>query len=106
MRAEVVSTDPYNRRWRATFGYAVALAWTYLFFGIVTIVGYAVIRKPDQAGEIIAAIGGMVSATAMLWTVALSVLGVTVYKRSQDKETAVGLEKNGLLEGITGFLRR
>jgi hypothetical protein len=48
----------------------------------------------------------MVSATAMLWTVALSVLGVTVYKRSQDKETAVGLEKNGLLEGITGFLRR
>jgi hypothetical protein len=51
MRAEVVSTDAYNRRWRATFGYAVAFAWAYLFFGIVTIVGYAVIRKPDQAGE-------------------------------------------------------
>ena len=82
MRTESRSEDAYVRRWRPTFGYAVALTWTVQMAGLT----YAVIATPQYAGEILAAVGSL----SLIWGVALSVLGINVVKRSQDKALQAG----------------
>jgi len=77
MRAESASDDRYVRRWRPTFGYAVALTWT----ATMLAVSWAVIAEPAQAPNIIAALVN----TSPIWGIALGVLGVAVVKRSHDK---------------------
>lgn len=77
MRAEAASDDCYVRRWRPTFGYAVALTWT----ATMAAMSWAIVAQPAQAPAIIAALVN----TAPIWGIALGVLGVAVVKRSQDK---------------------
>ena len=77
MRAEAASSDAYVRRWRPTFGYAVALTWT----ATMAAVSWAIIAQPAQAPAIITTLVN----TSPIWGVALGVLGVSVVKRSQDK---------------------
>lgn len=84
-RAEVTADDAYVRRWRPTFGYAVALTWTALM-GATAV---AVVATPEQAPAIIAALVN----TSPIWGVALGVLGIAVVKRSQDKRLAFGKEE-------------
>jgi hypothetical protein len=76
-RTEISSNDAYVRRWRPTFGYAVALSWT----ATMGAAAYTVVAAPDMAPAIITALVN----TAPIWGVALAVLGVSVVKRSQDK---------------------
>lgn len=76
-RAEVQADDAYVRRWRPTFGYAVAAAW----LATMTACAWAVVSTPAEAPAIIAALVN----TSPIWAVALGVLGVSVVKRSQDK---------------------
>jgi len=90
MRAELNSKDPYNARWRATWGYTSAFVWFLQFFAFVFVAIYAVIAYPARVGEIIKALGEFFASTAWLWSVALAVLGVAVHKRSKDKELAAG----------------
>ena len=78
MRAEAASSDGYVRRMRPTMGYALILAWSATVFAIV----YAIIATPAEAPAVITA----VSQLGMIWSVALSVLGLYVYKRSEDKQ--------------------
>lgn len=77
-RAEVAAEDAYVRRWRPTFGYAVALAW----LATMVACAWAVVTTPQEAPAII---GALVN-TSPIWAVALGVLGVSVVKRSQDKQ--------------------
>lgn len=87
-QAEVKSEDKYVRRWRPTFGYAVTLTWVITWCAVV----YVIVWDTSQAAAVISAL----TATAMMWSVALAVLGVNVYKRSQDKEVSAGF-KPGVL---------
>lgn len=82
MRAEAASTDCYVRRWRPTFGYAVAATWS----TTMAAVSWAIVAQPGQAPAIIAALVN----TAPIWGIALGVLGVSVVKRSHDKAMASG----------------
>lgn len=82
MRTELRSDDAYVRRWRPTFGYAVAVTWVVQVGGLV----YAIVEFPEHAGEIIAAMNSL----SVIWGIALSVLGVNVAKRSQDKRLEAG----------------
>lgn len=99
MRAEAASNDGFVRRWRPFFGYSVAVAWVVQAFGIIGACLYAAIASPTEAGPIITAVGNMVSALGMQWAVALSVLGVNVAKRSQDKQVAAGQKPDASLLG-------
>ncbi|MBK1699255.1 3TM-type holin [Rhodovibrio salinarum] len=93
MRTEASSADPYVRRWRPTFGYAVALAWI-AQTGALT---YAIVMTPAVAAELLAATTHL----SVIWGVALSVLGINVAKRSQDKRIAAGqLSEPGLLDRL------
>ncbi len=82
MRAEVLSNDRFVRRWRPTFGYAVAVTWTVQMGGVT----YAVVATPEYAAEIVGALANL----SVMWGIALSVLGVAVHQRSRDKALAAG----------------
>lgn len=99
IRAESASNDPYVRRWRPTFGYAMAVTWT--IQTLVTGAGIlaSVIWRPSEAGVIIMAIAEANAATVPMWAVALSVIGVSVYQRSKDKRSAAGGEAGAGLFG-------
>ncbi|MGE5545570.1 MAG: 3TM-type holin [Solirubrobacterales bacterium] len=76
-RTELRSEDAFVRRWRPTFGYAVAATWT----STMAALSWAIVAEPAQAPAIIAALVN----TSPIWGIALGVLGVSVVKRSQDK---------------------
>ena len=106
IRAELSSTDKYNSRWRATFGYMVAISWFVTFTGLIIAVIIIVVKSPDKLGEILAALGTMMANTSILWGVALSILGITVHKRSKDKETAAGVSSTGSLQNLLSMFKR
>lgn len=66
IRAELSSTDKYNSRWRATFGYLVAASWFVTFAGLVTALIITVVKGPDKLGETISAMGNMMPSTSIL----------------------------------------
>ncbi|MFL7010946.1 3TM-type holin [Enterovibrio norvegicus] len=91
-QAEIASNDAYVRRWRPTFGYAMCLAWVLLFFGLA----FTLVFHPAHAADVV----NSVVALTPLFAVALAVLGISIHKRSQDKQVASGLSPKGLLGGI------
>lgn len=80
IRAEVASQDKYVRRMRPTFGYLMAFTWAAQMLGIA----YIIIFDTDRAGVVMAAMGSL----SAIWGIGLSVLGIYVYKRSDDKKQA------------------
>lgn len=96
IRAEVASADPYVRRMRPTFGYIMALAWL-LQMGAIA---YVIVADPAQAGAVIHAM----AALSTIWSVGLAVLGIYVYKRSEDKKGRAGLPSP--LPALAGLAQR
>ena len=82
IRAEIISNDKYVRRMRPTFGYLMALTWAAQMFGIA----YIIIFDTSRAGAVMAAMGSL----SAIWGVGLSVLGIYVYRRSDDKKHGYG----------------
>ena len=78
LRAEILSQDKYVRRMRPTFGYLMALTWAAQMFGVA----YIMIFETDKASTVIEAVESL----SAIWAVGLSVLGIYVYKRSEDKK--------------------
>lgn len=78
LRAEIISQDKYVRRMRPTFGYLMAFTWAAQMFGVA----YVIIFNTDKAGVVMASMGSL----SAIWAVGLSVLGIYVYKRSEDKK--------------------
>ena len=78
LRAEILSQDLYVRRMRPTFGYIMALTWAAQMLGIA----YIIIFDTDNIGILLNAMSNL----SAIWAVGLSVLGVYVYKRSEDKK--------------------
>ena len=98
MRAEITSADPYVRRARPTFLYVMAGTWalqTLAFF-------IAVISYPTEAPKILASLGDV----AFMWTIALSVIGVYVKVRSDDKKVAAGQEPPTAVEALGRIFKR
>lgn len=83
LRAEVTSEDKYVRRMRPTFGYLMAVTWAAQMLGLA----YVVVFETDKAASVLE---GM-AALSTIWAVGLSVLGVYVYKRSEEKKIFSGL---------------
>jgi len=77
LRAEVGSDDVYVRRMRPTFGYLMALTWTAQMLALAYVLVFDTIHAP--------VVFNAVESLSAIWTVALSVLGLYVYKRSDEK---------------------
>lgn len=78
LRKEIDSNDLYVRRMRPTFGYVMALSWGAQMLGIA----YILIFDTARSVAVLNAMGSL----SAIWAVGLSVLGVYVYKRSEDKK--------------------
>ena len=78
LRAEVASDDAYVRRMRPTFGYLMALTWAAQMFGLA----YVIVFETAKSVMVLNAMGSL----SAIWAVGLSVLGIYVYKRSEDKK--------------------
>lgn len=78
IRAEIISDDKYVRRMRPTFGYLMAITWALQMGGL----SYVIVFHTDRAAQLM---HGMASLSS-IWAVGLSVLGVYIYKRSEDKK--------------------
>ena len=78
LRAEIQSEDQYVRRMRPTFGYLMALTWASQMLGIA----YVIIFDTERAASVMTAMASL----SAIWAVGLSVLGIYVYKRSEDKK--------------------
>lgn len=98
IRAEYTSCDPYVRRARPTFIYAMAASWTFQMAAI----SVAMVWKPEQAGPLITAATGLTT----MWGVALAVIGVAVHKRTQDKQIAAGIAPTGPMDALKGIFKR
>lgn len=97
MRAEAKSDDPYVRRWRPTFGYVMAFSWSLLFIAVA----YAIMFEPSAFSSVAE---GVASLTP-LFSVALAVLGINVWKRSDDKRVAAGLDPAAPIAGLMNKLK-
>lgn len=98
MRAEAQSDDGYVRRWRPTMGYALTAVWVVLMSALA----FVIVVEPAQAPAVLAGMAHL----APMWMVAMSVLGVSVYKRSHDKEVKAGMQPAGLLGAVRGIFAR
>ncbi len=78
IRAEIISDDKYVRRMRPTFGYLMAITWALQMGGL----SYVIVFQTERAAQLM---HGMASLST-IWAVGLSVLGVYIYKRSEDKK--------------------
>lgn len=78
IQAELSINDPFVRRMRPTFGYIMAVTW----FAQMSGVAYVIFFDPQNAPAILSALGAL----SPIWGVGLSVLGIYVYKRSEDKK--------------------
>lgn len=81
LRAEIASDDKYVRRMRPTFGYIMAFTWAAQMFGLA----YVIVFETQRAAYILEA----TAALSTIWAVGLSVLGIYVYKRSEDKKISM-----------------
>jgi hypothetical protein len=78
LRAEAQSNDAYVRRMRPTFGYLIALTWAAQMLALA----YVIVFETPQASLVLQAMESL----GTIWAVGLSVLGIYVYKRSEDKK--------------------
>ncbi|MCB9963729.1 MAG: ribokinase [Rhodospirillales bacterium] len=79
LRAEIASEDPYVRRMRPTFGYLMAVTWAAQMLALA----WVILEDPSHAPLVMQAFESL----GLIWTVGLSVLGIYVYKRSDDKKS-------------------
>lgn len=90
LRADAASADAYVRRMRPTFGYLMAVTWAAQMLGLA----YVVVFDTEKAPSVL----GAMESLSTIWAIGLSVLGVYVYKRSEEKKGPSG----GLLSALTG----
>lgn len=78
IRAESASSDAYVRRMRPTFGYLMAVTWAAQMLGLA----YIVVFETEKAAQVL----DSMEALSTIWAMGLSVLGIYVYKRSEEKK--------------------
>ena len=80
LRAEVASQDAYVRRMRPTFGYIMAITWAAQMLALA----WVILEDTKNASLILESFESL----GIIWTIGLSVLGIYVYKRSEEKKVS------------------
>lgn len=73
-----VESCRFTRLMRPTFGYIVAISWGVQMLSVA----YVILFKTAEAAGVINAMGSLTTT----WAVGLSVLGIYVYRRSDEKK--------------------
>lgn len=97
IRAELASGDKFKSYWRPLFGYIMALTWG----AIMLATTYQILFEPQNSANTITALGQL----SGLWGIGLAVLGINVWKRSDDKKMAFGQSPEGLVSALAKRIR-
>jgi len=89
MRTEIASGDKFKSYWRPLFGYIMATSWGGMMFAVT----YQILFKPVLAANTITSLGQLTG----LWAIGMAVLGINVWKRSNDKDSMLGISKVPLI---------
>ncbi len=73
-----MKTGTFTRLMRPIFGYIVAVSWGVQMLAVA----FVILFKTDKAASVINAMESL----STTWAVGLSVLGIYVYKRSEEKK--------------------
>ncbi len=92
MRAELASNSLFKSCWRPAFGWAVVITWM-VQMGSVS---YVMVTNVAESATLVTAM----SSLSFMWGLALSVLGINIAKRSQDKQVSVGANPMGMLGAL------
>lgn len=98
VRTDAASDDPYVRRMRPTFGYVMAVTWGAQMMALA----YIILTEPAQAGAVVNAMASL----GTIWSVGLGVLGIYVYKRSDDKRLAAGGDPGDSGSALGGLMEK
>lgn len=94
MRAEYANGNLFKSGWRPYIGWIFGTAFGFQMFAASAVIFF----KPEQAAGVLNGLAGL----GVLWGVALTVLGVNINKRSQDKQAAAGIAPPmGILGALT-----
>lgn len=106
MRAEYASGDKYTSRWRPTFGYVACATWTIQGIVVFGVIGYVAVAQPERLARTVLAFQQLMQVMAEHWMYALAVLGIAVWKRSEDKQAAGGQASSpGIFGSIADRIR-
>jgi Holin of 3TMs, for gene-transfer release len=97
MRAELASGDRFKSYWRPLFGYVMALTWGAMMLATT----YQILFDPSAAAATIQALGQL----SALWGIGLAVLGINVYKRSDDKALIFGKSPDGIMSAVAARIK-
>lgn len=92
LQAATAGVGRFRTGWRPAFGWIMAASFGAVMFAIA----YLLVTDPAQVGV---AANGVASLTT-IWSVGLSVLGVAVWKRSDDKAVAAHPEQLTVLGAV------
>jgi hypothetical protein len=105
-KTELKSESWMARNWRPMFGMSVAVSFAIQMMGVTAVM----LLSPKDAGEVI---NGMISLIP-IWGVALSVLGINIDRRSEDKRnelaakagTKLPTQSKGIVEILGDFVSK
>jgi hypothetical protein len=103
IRAEVASSDPFVRRARSSFLWAMSFAWVVEGMTIGGSIVWVTFARPELATEVLSGLKALMEAMAEHWLYAMAVSGVAVWSRSVDKKTA--MQEPGLIGRLAGAIR-
>lgn len=99
MRTEANSFDAFVRRWRPFYGYCLAVTWTIQMILTTIYIGNALTNPEINFAAAIAPLVSVYTILAGMWTVALTVLGVSVHSRTKDKQIGNGEKLLSYIKG-------
>ena len=105
MRNESNSQDAFVRRWRPFYGYAVAISWAVQMMGFTFMFVYVGIKSPEQLPTLVQNFALLSGSLITLWGIALAVLGVSVHKRSKDKQITPIENGTGVISNAKQILK-
>jgi len=111
IRSEGQSDDQYVRRWRPTWGYITAWSWAaqsgVICLAVIGATIAVIAGHPGHATVLLDGLSKLIDALTLQWGIALTVLGVAIKKRSDDKIAAAGVEAPpGVLGRVIGALTK
>ncbi len=102
IRAELDSNDKFKSYWRPGFGWSLLITWTLLMLAIIFVLCWVVVTNPADIGKVFTGLSNALGPISMMWGVALTILGVNISKRSQDKMVLNNVTPpQGLLKTLT-----
>lgn len=88
VRAEIASGDPFVRRARSSFLWAMSFAWTVEGLVLGGSIVWVTFWRPENAAVVMAGLKDLMGVMSEHWLYAMAVSGVAVWSRTRDKQTA------------------